>query len=218
MWGGEIGMAPHTAAGVIVLRISVCWALVAAGRSILEDRWLPVPAALAMAARPCLLWQAIVAERQKFLQDRAETVAQSLATTASLQLAGPVRALERMKARWERRVSTPPEEWESDAAAYLRDEKSLRASSGWMPTGASNGAATRAGSPRQGEDIRLDTSWPAAAALEQARRTRSMVIHPRVPLATGGEGYKICLPLFPEDRFDGFLIATIRCQASSRKL
>jgi PAS domain S-box-containing protein len=214
VWRGEIGMAPHTAAGVIVLNLGLLGSLWRRGHSILEDRWLPVPVALAVGAATLLLWQAIVVERQKFLQDRAETVAQSLATTASLRLAGPIRALERMKARWERRGSTPKEEWESDAAAYLRDEEVL-ASIEWVDA---DGRVQWVQPPalaalRQGVDIRLDTSWPAEASLEQARRTRSMVIPPRVSLATGGEGYKICLPLFSEDRFDGSLIATIRLQS-----
>jgi PAS domain S-box-containing protein len=213
VWGDEIGMAPHTAAGVIVLNLGLLGSLWRRGRSILDDRWLPVPAALAMVATTVLLWQAIVVERQKFLQDRAETVAQSLAATASVRLAGSVRALERMKARWERRGGTPREEWDADAAAYLRDEHILASIEWvdadwriqWMQPPALE-------TLRQGEDIRSDTSWPAAASLEQAKRTRALEIPPRVPLATGGEGYKICLPLFSESRFDGFLIATVRLQ------
>jgi PAS domain S-box-containing protein len=214
IWGDAIGMALHTASGLIVLNLGLLASLWQPGRSILVDRWLPAPVALGTGAATLLLWQSLVAERQKSLQDRAGIVAQSLATNTSLRLGGAVRALERMKSRWENRGGTPREEWEPDAASYIRDEEIL-ASIEWVGTDwriqwvLPSELAAR----RQGADVRLDTRWPAAALLERASRTRAMTVSPRIPLTTGGDGYNICLPLFPSGRFDGFLIATINLQS-----
>jgi hypothetical protein len=219
VWGGEIGMSPHTAAGVIVLNLGLLGSLWRGDRSILDDRWLPVPAALALGAATVLLWQAIVVERQKSLQARAEAVAQGLATATSLQLASPVRALERMKARWEKRGGTPRGEWEADAEACIRDEKILASIEwvdadwrvqwaqppAWQPCGrAKISAATRAG-PRQ-------PRWSRRSAPGRWRSRRAFLSRP------AGRVTKSASRFFPKVGSTAFSSRRSGCKTSSRKL
>ncbi|MDB6079129.1 MAG: hypothetical protein JWO82_2876 [Akkermansiaceae bacterium] len=211
MWGNAIGMALHTACGVTLLSTGLLVTLVFGGQRLSEDRWLPVPVALATVVATLVLWQALVAERHRAMKDEATVVAQSLATDSLVRLDGPFRAMTRMKRRWERRTPMTREEWSADAASYIRDEKIFDAigrtdASGQMQWTSPEGAAPAL----DGIDLRHDPRWQSAEALKNAERDGAMALSPAISLNDGRRGFLSCIPLYRDHQFDGFLVGVFR--------
>jgi signal transduction histidine kinase/CheY-like chemotaxis protein len=209
-WGPFIGMAVHTAGGIGFLCIGLLATLWRSDASVLEDRWLPVPVALGTLTATIILWQALVADRYATMHEKAALVARALQNDAKVRLDGPLRAVDRMKQRWDMRGGTPYEEWRADAGSYVRDEKIFAAMEYVDATLHLRWIVPENQVPGPGWDLRSDTRWDAATGLGHARATRTMALSPTLDLKQGGRGFLACYPLFPRDQFDGFLVCAIR--------
>ncbi len=211
-WGSGIGMAIHTAAGMSVL----CAGLLATqwmhGENVLEDQWLPVPVSLLALAATLILWQALIGERHASLQKEADLVARNLAQDSLVRLGSPVRAMGRMKKRWDKRGGMPREEWTADASSYARDEKLFEAI-GWADRDGKVRwiAPEQTGSALEGMDLLGIPCWKGAAAtLEAARREDVMILSPGLDFRTGGTGFLACIPVSAHGRPDGYLVGMLR--------
>lgn len=210
-WGSFIGMAFPSAVAVALLSTGVLAILRMDGIPLAEDRWLPVPVALATLAATLVLWQALVAERAVAMRSRCAIVAKALEWEVFDNLEGPLRAVERMKLRWERRGGTPYPEWKDDAAAALRDERVMTAVE-WVDRSMQVRwvSPDETASAVEGMNVTEDSRWNAAGALTLAKENREMVVSPTLELKEGGRGFLTYHPVFVNDEFDGFLVGVFR--------
>ncbi len=211
VWGPFIGMAVHTAFGLGLLSIGVLAAQMLDGRPALEDKWLPVPVAVATLTASLILWQALLAERDSMMRAKAELIAKDIQNDVVTRMDGPLRALERMKQRWDINGGTPQAAWEDDANNYLADEKIFVAIEWadaslhvrWIVPKTDAQAVV-------GLDLTGGTRWNGTEPLMKARENRTMYLSPSLPLKQGGDGFLAFFPLYPDGEFDGFLIGVFR--------
>jgi PAS domain S-box-containing protein len=207
VWGPFIGMALHTAGGLAFLSTGLLLTQRMHRRPIFEDRWLPVPVAVGTTTAALILWQALVAHQNDTMRKQSALIANNFKTDVAVQMSGPLRALERMAHRWDARGGTPYEEWRADASDYVRDEKILVAIA-WVDASLRvRWVVPETGAPmaQAGADLRQETRWNAAAALDKAREDRSLVLSPTLTFPRGMSGFAGYIPLFPNGKFDGFL-------------
>lgn len=118
-------------------------------------------------------------------------------------------ALARMAARWSDATRAPdPGLWVLDARHYVADHAALE-DLGLVD------AELRIVTTARGDRAHLHGQRYAPGSLRAtlaaaARTSRSVQMHPRVPLLAGGEGMLVMLPLEREGRFDGLIVAVYR--------
>lgn len=212
-WGNSITIALQTALALTFLSIGLLLVArnetIAAGKPL--DPWRPVPLGLGIATAALILWQALLAEPRKQVQQATQVVAESLRTQLGENLDSRLRALERMAVRWNSRGGTPRDEWTADAATYIAHEKTFQAIA-WadsdfrvrwiVPTGGNSGADTA----DFGAEARRKS------ALADARDQRRPLITEVSSLPQGGQGFLAFYPLFPAGQFAGFLVGMFRVE------
>ncbi len=161
-----------------------------------------------IAAVTAGLWIVLVYWDERQMYRTVEAKVEYARTFLNEGIVERVQALKRMSVRWDTVGGTPRHMWEADAAQYIGHIPDIQAL-GWVdPAGRVRWAFPRAGNERAlGLDLNAE---PSRLALEQVRTERDVVVSGLVPLAQGGRGILVSIPLFVRDRFDGCLLAVIR--------
>ncbi|MES2709404.1 MAG: response regulator [Verrucomicrobiota bacterium] len=213
MSGDSISIAAHSAGGITVLGIGLLAAQWMHPQRMIEDRWLPVPVGFATIVAALMLWQALAADRARAVHRQAEVIAQNVAADARSRFTFSLRALNRIKLRWERSGGTPYPEWVSDARDCLQEEPVFeaigRTDADWR---VNRVELDREARPLMGHDLRRETRWPAAGALESSIRNRRMLISPTHPVRGSDTGFAVFFPMFQGNDFTGFFFGVFRLQ------
>ena len=205
------GMAVNTLAGMLFLGTGLLAARLMELPRLMDDRLLPLPVLLVAAGATWVFWLALNVEQRSALQNEVQTIAHPLATGCLLRVEAPIRALDRMRRRWEARGGTTYEEWKQDADAHFDTIQTFVAIAWADPSGRITWCRPESAVPIQiGWNIWEDTRWDAAAGLGRALRTRDMVLSPTMTLRQGGNGFLAYFPLFSHGVFDGWLLGIIR--------
>ena len=212
-WGPFLGMAVHTAAAFAILSVGLLVTLFQKHRSLLEDKWLPVPVAVVIITATLVIWQALLSARDQAIHSRSVLVAKDVENHALEGIKSLLRPLERMKVRWDKKGGTSFEEWKEDAAAYLLDEKPLVAIQ-WADAALHlRWVVPESDLPEVGGlDLQSGFPWNATKNLAWSQENREMVMSPSLPLRQGGRGFLAYYPLDANGKFDGFLIGVFRFQ------
>ncbi|MFN8546469.1 MAG: ATP-binding protein [Candidatus Eisenbacteria bacterium] len=165
--------------------------------------------ALVCLAATLAAWHSIRNEELRTIHANMRNLATTITNEMERETEHRVRALERMRARWELRGGTPRGEWEQDAANVIRDSVGQTAlewadASGtirWVVPMAGNEAAL---------NFDLNCEPLRAGTLAEARATRTTRVSPVLTLKQGGAGFLVVTPLYPDGRFDGYLLAVFR--------
>lgn len=209
-WNAVHGMAINTLIAMVFLGTGLFAIQLADRRRLIEDPLLPLPVFLVLASLALLYWFALLTEHRTTVGRSATEAAKNLASNTLLSVGAPIRALERMKTRWEL-GETNFEQWKADADAHISTEHLFlvleRADHTWKVIWCRPENET---AQSIGFDLRFDPRWNAEPALEKAIKTNSKVLSPTVDLRQGGKGFIAYLPLFPRGKFDGWLVGVIR--------
>jgi signal transduction histidine kinase/CheY-like chemotaxis protein len=127
------------------------------------------------------------------------------------ELKARILPLERMARQWEIRGQPNDVDLESDAMLVMIRYRGYEAIEWMDPTFHVRWVALRRGNEADlgadlGTDARLRVALQAAEDTQQV-----MVTHP-LDLQRGGQGFLVCVPIFPKGEFGGFLLGMIRYQ------
>lgn len=210
-WSALHGMAPGSLVGFFLLGVGLLAVQGIGGSRLLDDRFLPWPVFVVLASTAVLYWQALDLGRNLALRRGATETAKNLAANSLLSAEAPLRALDRIKARWDFHGRMSYEEWKLDADAHLGSEDILSVIELADASGKIVWCRPEAKSPQSlGFDIWKDPRWDAAGALKESLETRARVTSGTIDLRQGGSGFIAYWPLFDGDRFEGWLIGIIR--------
>lgn len=172
---------------------------------------LPILVGIFVAIAVIVLWQRLVIEEQKNVEQLVQQQAIALQTELTTQLQTRILALERMKKRWQMRGGTPRTEWEADAAAQVEDFSGYQAIE-WVDAS----FRVRWIVPLEGNETaqNLDLSQEARRrqALETARDRHQIIFSRTVNLVQGGKGFLAYVPLYKQKQFDGFILGVFSIQ------
>lgn len=211
MSGDSIGMAAHSAAGLLVLGSGLLAAQVTSRKALLEDRWLPVPFGFGTIVAALMLWQALAADRTRAMREQAEVIADNVATDTKSRFTFCLRSLERIARRWEARPGTPYSHWHADAWDCLTDQSVFEAVGHtdiqWKVDYAEKDEAAAL---LLGRNFHDETQWDAKAELEYAIRNREMIFSPTVRIRGEDTGFYVFFPTFVNYEFTGFVFGAFR--------
>ncbi|SDU07043.1 PAS domain S-box-containing protein [Verrucomicrobium sp. GAS474] len=215
-WGNYIGMAFHTAWGLVLFGIAILAVeMNLEGRrgeaGLLHSRWLPLLTGAASALSVILVWEGLRIDHYHQMEAKARLVAETLKLQIVERVNARIQEIDRIALRWEERNGTPRDEWESDATRHTGALESFLAIEWIDVAGRLRWAVPTTGAQKAGGKVVGEVGfWNAAPALERARRDRCMVFSPTVDLMLGGRGFLVYRPLFPAKGFDGFIVAVLR--------
>lgn len=166
---------------------------------------LPLPTTVAVILATIFLWQALDGQERVQFHNVSLSEAEHVKTTIETYMDHQIAALQHMSKRWEIRGGSPKSEWEIDAMSYIDIKSGLKviewADSSyhvrWIVPIEGNEAA---------KDLNLIYDPHRAETLKELKTQRSTAVSPIVNLVQGGKGFLVYIPLFPNNKFDGFLL------------
>ncbi|MBD3560065.1 PAS domain S-box protein, partial [Planktothrix sp. FACHB-1355] len=170
-----------------------------------------------MTIATIFIWQSIIAQQNEQIEQSIQVESKFLQTEITQQVETRIKALERMKERWQMRGETPRNEWESDAKFYINDFGGYQAIE-WVDTSfrvrwivplAGNEAA-------QNLDLSVDTR--RRVALQNALKNRKTTVTKIVNLVQEGKGFLVYVPIFKGQKNEGFILGVFRVDSLMQKV
>ena len=170
-----------------------------------------VVAALGVTAT-LVFWQASERGLREATDRTIERVTIEVKNEIAARIEAHNRALERLALRWIHQQGTPNDLWEMDVQGYLEDFPGHQAIEWvdsdfrvrWIVPLKGNEAA-------QGLDLGFEPR--RRRAMERARDKRSTTMTRPIDLVQGGRGMLTYVPLYSEDKFDGFMLGVYRIES-----
>lgn len=156
-----------------------------------------------------LVWSALRQDQLEAIRDlgRAESV--HVAGLIRSELNSRILPLRRMAFRWEKSEGTPRAAWMEDAKSHYLDLPGFQAIE-WIDTNYHVRWIYPLEGNEQAQDLDLAREERRRLALERARASRTISITSTIELVQGGRGFLVYVPIFVEDRFQGFILGAFR--------
>ncbi|WP_392530900.1 response regulator [Nostoc sp. C117] len=152
-----------------------------------------------------------VIEEQSKIEQLIYQQAIAIQTELATELKTRIIALERMGGRWQVRGGTPQKEWEADAASSVKDFGGYRAIE-WVDPSLRVRWIVPLARNEKALNFDLSQETRRREALEKARDRHRTTLTRTVNLVVGGKGFLAYIPLFLEDKFDGFILGVFQIQ------
>lgn len=168
---------------------------------------LPLPTVAGVVLSTIYLWQALDGqERLQFQQANQEKV-DYIKTTITSFIDQRIQGLKHMAKRWETRGTTPKHEWEGDALSYVDIESGLIMIE-WADTTFHIKWMVPADGNESVRDMSLIDEKNAETLKEISKKPEAakIAVSHVIKLKPAGKGFLVYIPLFPNEKFDGFLI------------
>jgi signal transduction histidine kinase len=176
--------------------------------SFIDRLLLPAIVGLSTFVGVLILWQRLLTKQYADIQTATETQALFVKNKMESDLGERILPLELLGERWQVHSKDENANLESDASLVLSRYPVYRAISWIDPT--FNG---RWVSPRPGSDGSLGTDpWSderMRTALRAAADSGRVTVTRSVNLRNGEAGLLVCVPVFPEEKLDGFLVGVL---------
>ncbi len=205
-WEKLTQTALHAAAGFIAAGAALlilAWQSDAV-RTRRPPRWLPFATSLMAFCATLVLWYALGIRERREMERTVQANAAAVRSEIVSRLDSRIRSLGRMARRWEYTGKLPREFWEADAASFMADDPGYlfiaKVNPGlrieWITP------------PAAGTDLaaaeRLRPAWEMARDTHEARFTRPL------ELGQDGRGILAIVPIYRQERFEGFIVGAIR--------
>jgi signal transduction histidine kinase len=212
-WGSYIPVALNAAIALTITGLGLIWFAWQRGKTVETHtpRWFPLLIFVAGVTISGVLYQAFSAQESTYIERTVQSQADSLLQHMAVNVEQRARALDRLGLHWENYGYPSRTDWEFDATVAF-DYAILRASAWVDPS-----LHVRWVAPRERNEVYQDFDLGAHQTvrklLEAAGSKRSLTLTHRVTLPSGEPGFLMVRPIFPKNRFAGFLIGFSRLDA-----
>jgi signal transduction histidine kinase/CheY-like chemotaxis protein len=176
--------------------------------SFIDRLLLPAIVGLSTFVGVLILWQRLLTKQYADIQTATETQALFVKNKMESDLGERILPLELLGERWQVHSKDENANLESDSSLVLSRYPVYRAISWIDPT-----FNSRWVSPRPGSDGSIGTDlWSDArtrTALSAAADSGRVTVTRTVNLQNGEAGLLVCVPVFPEEKLDGFLVGVL---------
>ena len=179
-------------------------------RFILSPLW-PLITGLGLSVLTLNTWHFLRLETTRHYQQSLQTELGTIRSQIQSQLNFHSHILAQMGERWNRSPEGINQgEWTAEARAYVSNFPGYQAIQ-WVD----QGYVVRWLEPTEGNEAAkqfLNRGLSRIQALKQAQDQKTMVMSQVVDLVQGGKGFLVYVPLFPADRFDGFIVGVFQVE------
>ena len=177
----------------------------------MRKRWPSILVAVCGATVTLLLWRALIAQERAHFRNTIKVEAKFVSNKIVTETQSRIFALFRLAKRWEIRGLPPEGQWESDAVLFVSRFQGYQAIEWVAPS-----FHVRRIAPLEGNEADQDRDLGAEprprVALEAARDRREVMLARSIDWTRGGEVLLVCIPLYHEEKFLGFLVGVFRFQ------
>ena len=218
-WGNLTRMAFHTVSGFIVLGAGVVLFAWAAEKGEKNDipQWAPLLVGIAAITATVLSWQAEVNDETRQIRNKIKIRTDHIKNLLITDFESQLPRLTRLANRWERGGKPTKEFWTSDASLYVEHNPGL-ISLQWADESfhVQWVVPLKENEQLQGLDITFEEN--RRKAVIRAKNERKLVVSRTVNLKQGGKGFLVYIPLYPADKFNGFIISVFKIEKIFRNL
>ncbi len=172
-------------------------------------RFLPAIIGAVGIVASLLLWNYFTIRERAQFSLPFHRQADGFATLLTTTMHDRVLTLEQMARRWEMSGGTPRRNWESDASFNILHHPGYTAIE-WVD----RDAVVRWVAPLKGNEsaigLNLALEQKRRVALLTARDQKRPTVSEVVDLVQGDKGFRVYVPLFPNDAFDGYIVGVFR--------
>jgi signal transduction histidine kinase/sensor domain CHASE-containing protein/ActR/RegA family two-component response regulator len=212
-WGGQLGMAIHTAWALVIAASTLLIIAIAAARQQegMLPAWLPFPVAAAVVTAGMIACQALKLSEQAQIDRTTQLRADNLAGRLERHLVDRMQAMERMAQRWADDHPLSQSKWEADAQRHVQHYQEVQAV-GWIDShGTVQAIVPLVGNePLLGLDIHAHEQHQAA--FQQARATKQVAASRIVELHSGDRGVILFAPIHRGEEFVGCISAVLQIE------
>jgi signal transduction histidine kinase len=175
------------------------------------NRLLPAIAGLTTVLTALILCQWLLTQQRTKIQGMTKSQVLFVKNKMESELESRTVPLERMAWRWQIRGEPNEAEWESDAALVMSGYRDFQAIE-WVDPA----LHVRRVTPQAGNEGELDSDLGVDVrrrlALEATEDTHRVMVSRSVELKPGGRGFVVCVPIFQNEKFGGFLVGVFGYQ------
>jgi PAS domain S-box-containing protein len=206
-WAEFTQLDPRTSGEFFILSMAIIfygWTFMKSYDAVLPPA-LPFPTTFGVALSAIFLWQALTGQEQVQFQRMNHGEVEHVKNLIQTYISNKVQSLEQMASRWEARGRTPKEEWELDAKAYV-DVKSGLMAIEWADATYHVKWIIPLEGNESVKDLNLSHDESAGFTVKNLEKEKTTATSPVINLVQGDKGFIVYVPLFPEGKFDGFII------------
>ena len=180
-------------------------------RHVVDRLLLPAIFGLTTVIAALILWQLLLGHRRTEIQAATKEQALFVRTKTESELKASILLLEQLAGRWQGRGQRNEADMQSDVALAMSGYPSYQAIEWvdpsyhvlWVTPQSRNKS-------ERGSDLGADDS--RRAALQAAQETRNVVVTHPVNMRDGGRGLLVCVPVYSQEKLDGFLVGAFQYQ------
>ncbi len=172
-------------------------------------RWVPMATLVGMATVPIILWQGLVARERTLLKEFTLEKSGEVSERIESRIDAQVLPLRRMANRWRDRGRPEVKAWEAEAKLFMRHFPAYRTVA-WFDGSFVKRWSSLAEDAFEDEEIDFGMDSIRRLALTRHADQATPLFTRGKDLRLPGSFFQIHVPVFHQDRFDGYLVALIQ--------
>jgi two-component system sensor histidine kinase/response regulator len=158
------------------------------------------------------LWHHVSLHEKRQIRQTVEAQTEVLQSEVESQITTRINALERIAKRWKIRAGTPKAEWEADALSLLEDYPNFQAIE-WVDSSYHIRWIVPLKNNESGVNFDLGQETYCRLAMDIARDQNLTTLTRPVELVQGGQGFLVFVPIYIQEKFDGFILGVFRLKS-----
>ncbi|MGA9379783.1 MAG: CHASE domain-containing protein, partial [Phormidium sp.] len=172
---------------------------------------MPILIGVSFSIAALLLWQELKFHERNQIHRKTELEASNIKIELNNEIQEQILVLVRIAKRWEIRRRPSQNEWQSDTELYIKHFGSYQAID-WVDSS----FYVRWVVPKAGNEAVQNLKFPwkkhRQSVILAALKTRQAKVTGTVTLVQGSKGFLVCVPIFRDQRLQGFIVGLFHNQ------
>ncbi|MBD2296088.1 PAS domain S-box protein [Anabaena sphaerica FACHB-251] len=177
-----------------------------------RQKFLPLLVGTLSLVIVTMIWHRLLKEEQNHIQQLIQQQGTTIKTELTNELDTRIIALQRMGQRWENSGGTPYQQWSADATNYIEDFKGYQAIQ-WVDPSYQVRWIVPKSENESARNLDLSQETKRQIALKAAKNNRKITFINTVNLVQSGRVFAAYIPLFVNNKFDGFILGVFQTQS-----
>lgn len=159
-----------------------------------------------------MIWKQLCIQEELQVQQLMQQEANTIQSILNRELSNRITSLNRMAKRWEINNGSPRQYWEADVRNYMEDTYGYQAIQ-WVDSSFRVRWIMPVQGNEQVQNLDMNQDPRRQISLKIARDLDQIILSKNISLIQGGQGFLVIIPLFVDERHDGFIIGVFKFQS-----